>query len=79
MTAPRLVFLEATGRPNFPEACASSCSVAQTCSCTQCVFTPAHVFLQALCIVCACSKRATSVKKMSDDVFRAKCCARRAR
>src|SRR5215208_804762 len=29
-TAPRSETLEATGRPNFPEACASSCSVAQT-------------------------------------------------
>src|SRR5205807_7774671 len=29
-TALRSEILEATGRPNFPDACASSCSIAQT-------------------------------------------------
>ena len=36
---------------------------------TQCVFTPARMFLQAMCSLCACPKRATSVNKLSDGAI----------
>src|SRR5436305_1186044 len=46
-TAPHSETLEATGRPNFPEACASSCSIAQTRAYAvrfyACAFVPASV------------------------------------
>src|SRR5580765_5047539 len=47
MTAPRSEILEATGRPNFPEACASSCSIALTRAYAvrfyACAYVPASV------------------------------------
>src|SRR4029077_3280825 len=58
--APRSVSLEATGRPNFPEACASSCLVAQTRAYAVRFYACAHVPASVVLVVClreTCNER----------------------